>query len=271
MLARRCALHHAAVEPCFLRFEKTDAVKTVQKRLGCSNVLSDFYNIMLERHTDDDAGYDVLFVDPIRKSALSRSLLSACLCCALKSWHSCSVLRCCCRGNFASRLSHSCYPNCRCVVSVCVCLWLSLLSMLCRACGPVCVCASPQHCRHGREWKLHHLHVHHASHLVRRGAYVRLQFSNGEQGACAIVDGAPAHRSVCFTDCVTAQFSCARACVYGCRRNTYLPCAFVAKAGVAACSFALQTALHSRRCVGCCCSCGLRSGRESKHVSLLCA
>lgn len=46
----------------------------------------DFYNIMLERHRDDEAGYDVLFVDPIRK------------------------------GNFASRMSHSCEPNCSTVV-----------------------------------------------------------------------------------------------------------------------------------------------------------
>jgi SET domain-containing protein len=46
----------------------------------------DFYNIVLERHRDDPKGYDVLFVDPIR------------------------------RGNFASRMSHSCNPNCSTVM-----------------------------------------------------------------------------------------------------------------------------------------------------------
>jgi hypothetical protein len=44
--------------------------------------LTDFYNITLERPHDDEAGYDVLHVDPIDK------------------------------GNFSSRLSHSCNPNC---------------------------------------------------------------------------------------------------------------------------------------------------------------
>lgn len=43
--------------------------------------LFDFYNIALERHRDDEQGYDVLFVDPIK------------------------------RGTYGSRLSHSCDPN----------------------------------------------------------------------------------------------------------------------------------------------------------------
>lgn len=42
----------------------------------------DFYNILLERHYDDPDGYDVLIIDPIVK------------------------------GNYGSRLSHSCNPNC---------------------------------------------------------------------------------------------------------------------------------------------------------------
>lgn len=41
-------------------------MKTVQRQLGVQNTLSDFYNILLERHQDDAAGYDVLYVDPIR-------------------------------------------------------------------------------------------------------------------------------------------------------------------------------------------------------------
>ncbi len=43
--------------------------------------LPDFFNIMLERHEDDPDGYDLLFVDPIK------------------------------RGNYGSRFSHSCEPN----------------------------------------------------------------------------------------------------------------------------------------------------------------
>ena len=48
-------------------FEKQDAVKMVKKEKGLANVLSDFYNIMLERHIDDADGYDVLYVDPLRR------------------------------------------------------------------------------------------------------------------------------------------------------------------------------------------------------------
>ena len=46
-----------------------------------SGELFDFYNMMLERHKDDERGYDVLFVDPIK------------------------------RGTYGSRFSHSCDPN----------------------------------------------------------------------------------------------------------------------------------------------------------------
>ena len=50
--------------------------------------LPDFYNIMLERHKNDPEGYDILFVDPILK------------------------------GNFSSRLSHSCQPNCSTITTI---------------------------------------------------------------------------------------------------------------------------------------------------------
>lgn len=50
--------------------------------------MPDFYNITYERHFDDPDGYDVLTVDPILF------------------------------GNFASRLSHSCNPNCETITKV---------------------------------------------------------------------------------------------------------------------------------------------------------
>jgi hypothetical protein len=59
-------------------FEKQDALKKLCKK----GTLLDFYNIILERHTDDDKGYDVLFIDPSHY------------------------------GTYTSRFSHSCDPNC---------------------------------------------------------------------------------------------------------------------------------------------------------------
>ena len=53
-----------------------------------SRDLPDFYNITYERHFDDPDGYDVLTVDPILF------------------------------GNFASRLSHSCNPNCETITKI---------------------------------------------------------------------------------------------------------------------------------------------------------
>lgn len=51
-------------------------------------MLPDFYNIQLEIHKNDPKGYDILFVDPMMK------------------------------GNYASRFSHSCSPNCGTVTTV---------------------------------------------------------------------------------------------------------------------------------------------------------
>lgn len=104
------AEYFGEVYPPWRWFEKEDAAKDRSRRPGAARG-DDFYNIMLERHRyedgqvsssstpsmtrnvftsrlsrDDALGYDVLFVDPIRK------------------------------GNFASRMSHSCSPNCSTVV-----------------------------------------------------------------------------------------------------------------------------------------------------------
>ena len=65
-------------------FEKQDYIKLVMKKKS----LPDFYNIMMERHKDDPEGYDILFIDPILK------------------------------GNYSSRLSHSCQPNCATICTV---------------------------------------------------------------------------------------------------------------------------------------------------------
>ena len=65
-------------------FELQDAVKKIT-----GSELPDFYNIVLERPMDDPAGYDVLFVDAAAKGAV------------------------------ASRMSHSCAPNCQAVVMSC--------------------------------------------------------------------------------------------------------------------------------------------------------
>ena len=50
--------------------------------------MPEFYNIFLEKHDDEPLGYDILVVDPSRK------------------------------GNFSSRFSHSCDPNCGTVTTV---------------------------------------------------------------------------------------------------------------------------------------------------------
>jgi type IV secretory pathway TrbD component len=59
-------------------FEMQDAIKKITQK-----ELPDFYNILLERPRDDPDGYDLIFVDAAFM------------------------------GAFASRMSHSCTPNCQ--------------------------------------------------------------------------------------------------------------------------------------------------------------
>lgn len=70
------------VYPPWLWFEKQDLLKMKLRELEMEHNLPEFYNIVLERPSSSPGGYDVLFIDPIF------------------------------RGNFGSRLSHSCDPNC---------------------------------------------------------------------------------------------------------------------------------------------------------------
>ncbi len=69
-------------------YERQDILKQGQNKGSLSKDLPDFYNITYERHFDDPAGYDILTVDPIVY------------------------------GNFSSRLSHSCNPNCQTMIKV---------------------------------------------------------------------------------------------------------------------------------------------------------
>lgn len=70
------------VYPAWYWFEKQDVLKGKLRELGLEYCLPEFYNIVLERPMASPGGYDVLYVEPIFK------------------------------GNFGSRLSHSCQPNC---------------------------------------------------------------------------------------------------------------------------------------------------------------
>lgn len=64
-------------------------MKKYVKEKNMSDFLPDFYhNIVLERHKNDIDGYDILYVNPLHK------------------------------GNYASRLSHSCNPNCIMLTSI---------------------------------------------------------------------------------------------------------------------------------------------------------
>ena len=72
------------IYPPWYWFEKQDLIK----KHKLDKELPDFYNIMLERLKTDESGYDVIFIDPNSK------------------------------GNFASRMSHSCEPNCNTVLMV---------------------------------------------------------------------------------------------------------------------------------------------------------
>lgn len=76
------------VAPPWRWLERQAAAKHAHRTLRVRQRLPDYYSIALERHADDAAGFDVLFVDPVV------------------------------RGNFASRLSHCCAPNCAAVTVV---------------------------------------------------------------------------------------------------------------------------------------------------------
>lgn len=69
-------------------FEKQDVIKQGQHAKKLPNDLPDFYNITFERHLNDPDGYNILTVDPIL------------------------------HGNYSSRLSHSCFPNCQTINKV---------------------------------------------------------------------------------------------------------------------------------------------------------
>eukprot|EP01084_Bolivina_argentea_P152669 266279_1 len=62
-------------------YEKDDRIRWLIKRCGAEKQ-PEFFNIQMEKHKDDLDGYDLVFIDPSKK------------------------------GNYASRLSHSCSPNC---------------------------------------------------------------------------------------------------------------------------------------------------------------
>jgi len=72
------------IYPPWYWFEKQDLIK----KHKLDKELPDFYNIMLERLKTDESGYDVIFIDPNSK------------------------------GNFSSRMSHSCEPNCNTVLMI---------------------------------------------------------------------------------------------------------------------------------------------------------
>lgn len=69
-------------------FEKQDVIKQGQNAKLLPLDLPDFYNITFERHLNDPHGYNILTVDPIL------------------------------HGNYSSRLSHSCSPNCQTINKV---------------------------------------------------------------------------------------------------------------------------------------------------------
>eukprot|EP00873_Tetraselmis_striata_P018722 jgi/Tetstr1/438986/TSEL_027478.t1 len=70
--------YYGDIYPSWRWYERQDALK----KSNPNSDLPDFYNIMMERPAEDPRGYDVLFVEGAMK------------------------------GTFASRLSHSCFPNC---------------------------------------------------------------------------------------------------------------------------------------------------------------
>ncbi len=89
-------------------------------RKASKEELPDFYNIQLERPKDDPAGFDVLFIDAASKVCdqlwvqqdQQRALKMTCFAQATR-------MICSLQGAFASRMSHSCTPNCQAVVMAC--------------------------------------------------------------------------------------------------------------------------------------------------------
>ena len=79
--------YQGEVYPAWQWNERENAIEMLAAKQVNKDVLPDFWNIQLERHVNDPGGHDVLTIDPSR--------------CA----------------NFASRLSHSCKPNCQ---TICV-------------------------------------------------------------------------------------------------------------------------------------------------------
>jgi hypothetical protein len=76
------SIYLGEIYPPWYWYEKQDLIK----KNKLDKELPDFYNIMLERFKQDEKGYDLVMVDPNSK------------------------------GNFASRMSHSCVPNCNTVL-----------------------------------------------------------------------------------------------------------------------------------------------------------
>ena len=90
--------YQGEVYPAWQWNERENAIEMLAAKQVNKDVLPDFWNIQLERHVNDPGGHDVLTIDPSR--------------CA----------------NFASRLSHSCKPNCQTIcVAVTIGTWLQCI------------------------------------------------------------------------------------------------------------------------------------------------
>ena len=79
--------YQGEVYPAWQWNEREQAVENLTAQQANKNAIPDFWNIQLERHTNDTEGHNILTIDP-----------SQC-------------------ANFASRMSHSCRPNC---ATVCI-------------------------------------------------------------------------------------------------------------------------------------------------------
>ena len=93
------------VYPAWYWFEKQDVLLGKLRELELEHSLPEFYNIVLERPLSSAGGYDALYIEPIFK------------------------------GNFGSRLSHSCQPNCATTtvtidgkLGIVLCAWRAVLT-----------------------------------------------------------------------------------------------------------------------------------------------